>query len=153
MALHKSNVSPNSPILNLRRDELQELLERAITRAAQLEPQLTPLTAEYDDLIKACTFYRAALAPWKQLPNETLQRVFYFTKSAEPPTCIPFSRTEAPMQLTQVCSRWRAVALATPELWQDLKWVYISPEKYAQQEVVAFMQSWLSRAAYAPLSI
>ncbi|TFK62511.1 hypothetical protein BDN72DRAFT_882586 [Pluteus cervinus] len=58
------------------------------------------------------------------------------------------------MPLTQVCSRWRAVAHGTPIIWQGLKCaVYLHPDKYERQETIEFIQSWLSRAAYLPLSI
>ncbi|TFK62521.1 hypothetical protein BDN72DRAFT_848583 [Pluteus cervinus] len=154
MALHESGISPNSVLHNVRQDELQHQHDDFSSKAAELKVQLAALTAEYAKLEKAASFYQAALAPWKQLPNEVLQRIFCWTKSTEPPTCVPFSRTVAPMQLTQVCSRWRAVAFATPTIWQDLKCtVYLPPDKYERYETIAFLQSWVSRAAYLPLSI
>ncbi|TFK58778.1 hypothetical protein BDN72DRAFT_829520, partial [Pluteus cervinus] len=152
-ALHESDISPNSGFPNIRRDELEQNLEQVSSEAARLEVQLAALTARHAQLTKATLFYRAALAPWKQLPNEVLQRIFILTKSEEPPTCVPFSRTTAPMHVAQVCSRWRGVALTTPALWKDLKWVYLPRDKHAGEEDLAFARNWISRASYAPLSI
>ncbi|TFK58776.1 hypothetical protein BDN72DRAFT_906423 [Pluteus cervinus] len=143
-ALHESDLSPNSGFPNVQRDELQHHFEQVSSEAARLQVELAALTAQHAKFVKAALFYQAALAPWKQLPNEVLQRIFSFTKAEEPPTCVPFSKTTAPMQLTQVCSRWRGVALATPALWQDLKWVYLSHDKYAGKEILPFVQGWVS---------
>ncbi|TFK62386.1 hypothetical protein BDN72DRAFT_848752 [Pluteus cervinus] len=58
------------------------------------------------------------------------------------------------MELTQVCSRWRAVAFATPKIWQDLKCaIYLSADKNERQETQSFIQDWISRARNMPLSI
>ncbi|TFK62520.1 hypothetical protein BDN72DRAFT_848582 [Pluteus cervinus] len=118
-------------------------------------PQLiTPLTVEKVDEAKSSSFYQAGHPPVKELPNEVLQRIFYWTKSTGNPTCVPFSRTYGPMQLAQISSQWRAVAFGTPAIWRDLQCtVYLSPDKYDRQETIAFIQSWISRAAYMPLSI
>ncbi|TFK62387.1 hypothetical protein BDN72DRAFT_848753 [Pluteus cervinus] len=150
MAAHKVLAD----ILNAPRHEIRLQWEKTRLKAAELEAQLVALTAEHAELVQAILVYEAALAPWKQIPDEVLQRIFYRTRPAEPPTCVPFSKTVAPMQLTQVCSKWRAVAHDTPAIWQGLKCaVYLHPDKYERQETIAFIQSWLSRAAYLPLSI
>ncbi|TFK62518.1 hypothetical protein BDN72DRAFT_848579 [Pluteus cervinus] len=154
MALHYLEVLSIDEITDIRRDELQQSLKEIGSKAAQLEAQLAVLTAEHAKLLKTAFIYKAVLAPWKEVPNEILQRIFCCTKATEVPICAPFSRTVAPMQLTQVCSRWRAVAFATPTLWQDLKCtIYLSPDKYERQEIQAFIQDWISRAGDMPLSI
>ncbi|TFK62516.1 hypothetical protein BDN72DRAFT_848577 [Pluteus cervinus] len=151
---HKFGISANSEVLTAQRNELLQNFEDIESKAAQLEAQLAVLTAERAEVVEAALFYQAIFAPWKKVPNEILQRIFYWTKPTEPPTCIPFSRAVAPMQLAQVCSRWRAIAFATSSLWQDFKCaVYLPTSEYDQLETKEFIQNWLSRAGEIPLSI
>ncbi|TFK62380.1 hypothetical protein BDN72DRAFT_848746 [Pluteus cervinus] len=150
MALHKTETD----LLNGPHDETRLQYEETCLKAAQIQAQLTTLTAEHAELVEAVLGYEASFAPWKLIPDEVLQRIFQWTKSAEPPTCVPFSRTVGPMQLTQVCSKWRALAHDTPTIWQGLKCsLYLPPDRYERQETIAFIHSWLSRAAYLPLLI
>ncbi|KAJ6543374.1 hypothetical protein DFH09DRAFT_804584, partial [Mycena vulgaris] len=52
------------------------------------------------------------------LPYEVTSRNFLY--------CLPPHRrirprqTHAPLQLTQICGQWRAVPLATPEIWNSM---------------------------------
>ncbi|TFK62379.1 hypothetical protein BDN72DRAFT_848745 [Pluteus cervinus] len=150
MAPHQTPVD----LLNTPRDELRLQCEKIRLKAAQLKKQLIDLTTEHAELVQVILVYEAALAPWKLIPDEVLQRIFQWTRPTEAPTCVPFSRIVAPMQLTQVCSKWRALAHDTPTIWQGLKCpIYLPPDRYERQETIAFIQSWLSRAAYLPLSI
>ncbi|TFK62378.1 hypothetical protein BDN72DRAFT_903268, partial [Pluteus cervinus] len=88
-------------LLDAPRDENRLQYEENRLNATKLEAQLAALTAEHAELIDAILGYEAASAPWKQAPDEVLQRIFQWTKAAEPPACVPFSKTVAPMQLTQ----------------------------------------------------
>ncbi|TFK73193.1 hypothetical protein BDN72DRAFT_835225 [Pluteus cervinus] len=153
MAFRESGISPNTEFPDVNQEELRELLEDAISKASRLEAQIAPLQSIYTGLLEAVTYYKAALAPWKHLPNELLQRVFLFLPLDHPP-CIPFSRRAAPIQVTQVCARWREVAFATPSIWQKFKCpIYLNPDTYRKEDAIAFLNLWISRAGTRPLSI
>ncbi|KAJ7174038.1 hypothetical protein C8R43DRAFT_914639 [Mycena crocata] len=49
----------------------------------------------------------------------------------------------APLLLTQICSQWREICIATPELWASFTFRRGTPE---------LLQTWLSRAGSYPLS-
>jgi len=53
------------------------------------------------------------------VPPEILSLFFIFAKPFDLAYCIP-SRRRPPLIFLQVCSLWRTVALATPDLWTDL---------------------------------
>ena len=86
----------------------------------QIDKELANLSA-----LKAC---RNALAPISRLPPELLSTIFTYTASASihsewlPESRLyPFwRRPMAWMKVTQVCRRWRAVALQCPMLWTHI---------------------------------
>jgi len=55
----------------------------------------------------------------ERVPPEILSLFFIFAKPSDLADCIP-SRRRPPLTFLQVCSLWRTVALATPDLWTDL---------------------------------
>ncbi|KAH9486407.1 hypothetical protein JR316_0000471 [Psilocybe cubensis] len=72
-------------------------------------------------LIAACDI---AIAPHKSLPTELLSYIFILAYSCFPTDLPPPSRTSTPLVLCQTCSRWRTVALDTPDLWADVVFRY-----------------------------
>ncbi|KAF7311363.1 F-box domain-containing protein [Mycena kentingensis (nom. inval.)] len=89
------------------------------------------------------------------LPDELLQLIFAWCLPSQDfaPYLIarPLSTT-APLLLTQICVRWRNVAVATPELWTFMRTIFrpISAESVTVP-VDPLLTLWLQRAA--PLSI
>ena len=57
-----------------------------------------------------------ALAPISALPTELLLEIFMGCLPEHPEP----SRKVAPLLLCRVCSKWRAIALAQPQLWTSL---------------------------------
>jgi hypothetical protein len=63
--------------------------------------------------------YRAALAPHKKVPPELLVKIFLYACEDRSLSLPPHNRTR-PWVISQVCARWRQVALNEPRLWGDL---------------------------------
>jgi hypothetical protein len=57
---------------------------------------------------------------------------------------------KAPLLLTRVCQRWRAVVYATPMLWST---IYIIAESYSVGQAIKATEHWMSCSAQCPLSI
>ncbi|KAF7335111.1 F-box domain-containing protein [Mycena venus] len=51
------------------------------------------------------------------LPNEIVSEIFIHFLPIYP-SCLPFGGALSPIHLTQICHRWREIALATPALWR-----------------------------------
>lgn len=111
-------------ILQLRskRRQVQERLE-ALARddepkSPTPEPSLNDAKKTKKALQVQLSTYDALLAPHKLLPAELLSQIFIAAYPSS--TYIPIQPRSSPLVLCQVCSRWRTVALATPELWTDV---------------------------------
>ena len=92
---------------------------------------------------------KARLATIQRIAPEILRMMFTFAKPSDLADCFP-SRKSPPLTLIQVCSLWRRIALATPDLWTGL---YISlynriiprdPANVRRYEELA--TQWFSRA-------
>jgi hypothetical protein len=55
----------------------------------------------------------------------------------------------SPLLLCRICRQWRAIAIATPELWRAIK-ISVSDEAPAQLKL---FKTWLSRSVSRPLSM
>ncbi|KAJ7171981.1 hypothetical protein C8R46DRAFT_1084418 [Mycena filopes] len=86
----------------------------------------------------------AAIIPPLPIPPELVAEIFLHCIDFEPVT--PDVDT-APLVLTRVCRRWRAIALSTPELWS-----YLVVPIHPSEAEIAMCQMWLSRARSTPLS-
>ncbi|PPQ79856.1 hypothetical protein CVT25_002913 [Psilocybe cyanescens] len=65
-----------------------------------------------------------AIAPHKSLPTELLSYIFILAFSRFPTYLPPHGRTGTALVVCQTCSRWRSVALDTPDLWADIIFRY-----------------------------
>ncbi|KIM47658.1 hypothetical protein M413DRAFT_206149 [Hebeloma cylindrosporum] len=72
-------------------------------------------------LIAACS---VATAPQKYLPAELLSYIFQLSFAGYPTDLPPTGRNINPLALCHTCSRWRRIALNTPELWTDVVFRY-----------------------------
>ena len=87
-------------------------------------------------------------SPLERIPLELVQKIFLH--------CLPgdeYTRPDhrsAPLLVTQVCSSWRHVALATPRLWNSL-WIQLSRNNVDRR--LNTMATWLRRSASCPLSL
>ena len=80
-----------------------------------------------------------------QLPPELLSIIF--TLSLPLLGFSDYSRCSAPINVSQVCRRWRFVALATPFLWSHLEFTNSDRYGYQQQpQCVDIWELWLARS-------
>lgn len=81
----------------------------------------------------------------RRFPVEIISHIF--VSLAELPSS-SLRRYPAQRLLSEVCTRWRQIALATPQLWTD---VFINCSKHASQ--VDLISRWLSRSCSLSLNL
>jgi hypothetical protein len=133
-------------------------LEELSAQLQELDKQSAHITNEQSVLLLFISKHRALISLIRKLPIEILQEIFI--------ACLPtahnpvMSREEPPILLTQICSSWRNVAHATPQLWKSIH-IAISFSKNLSSMTVEqhsdrrseAVQEWLSRSAAYPLHI
>ncbi|KAF5373186.1 hypothetical protein D9758_001559 [Tetrapyrgos nigripes] len=121
-----------------------------------LKASLDTITKKRDILQAKVTSLKAITSPLRRLPTEVLQHIFLHSLA-------PFStleRLESPLLLTQICSRWRSVAIDTPELWAAIH-VFVpkvtdnlpEPHRAKIEALREGLGCFLSRSRSSPLSI
>lgn len=92
-------------------------------------------------LIAACSI---ATAPQKTLPAELLSYIFQLSFEGYPTYLPPTGRNISPLALCHTCSRWRKLALNTPELWTDVVFRYARGlDPYTTLDLV---EEWYTRS-------
>lgn len=135
-------------------NEVNQLTEEIKT----LELSLRDLQNKRMRLKEAAAPYQALSSPLRTFPPELLQCIFAW--------CLPQNRNavmhsaEAPVLLGRVCSTWRRISLATPEIWSR---VHIVPPNVNLMNLASSMErfrrkrelveTWLSRSGVCPLDV
>lgn len=140
-------------------------LEELFTRLQQLDQQYTLIRNEQTSLLLSISKHRALMSLVRKLPVEILQEIFI--------ACLPtahnavMSRWEPPILLTQICSSWRNIAHATPQLWNSIHIAapcnisgmyscdypnFLSTVEHAGRRSEAVLE-WITRSATSPLDI
>ncbi|KAF7356101.1 F-box domain-containing protein [Mycena venus] len=88
--------------------------------------------------------------PVLTLPNEIVSEIFVHFLPPYP-ACPPRRGILSPTVLTQICGKWREIALATPMLWRAIKMIPDDVISATKQGYTLAM--WLSRSLCCPLSI
>ncbi|KAJ7187340.1 hypothetical protein C8R46DRAFT_288084 [Mycena filopes] len=98
--------------------------------------------------------------PVLTLPSEIVSEIFI--RFLPPyPECPPWTGSLSPSLLTQICGKWREIALSTPKLWRaaalalDIpphRRFHARPASPAQIDT-SRLQSWLERSRACPLSL
>ncbi|KAH8117195.1 hypothetical protein DFH11DRAFT_988472 [Phellopilus nigrolimitatus] len=90
------------------------------------------------------------------LPNEIMAELFIFCLDSDHLGCMTPSPTTAPLVLTQVCRKWRNIALASPRLWtgislndEDLK----GSLPLNSKQLLPLLDSWVAQSGSRPISI
>ncbi|TFK40173.1 hypothetical protein BDQ12DRAFT_680462, partial [Crucibulum laeve] len=137
--------------------ELSSRLSAANAIVLRLEAELRLIMAEVprhlvDERRKALdriALYRRALAPQKRIPVEIL-RIVIGLSTPQPLTLSP-GTDEPRLLITQVCARWRAVALETPELWSDVILGAVRVNNPLRDREMA--KEWLARGKHYLLTL
>ncbi|KAH7887165.1 hypothetical protein F5I97DRAFT_1112081 [Phlebopus sp. FC_14] len=115
----------------------------------------TPLDAIQAELIErksrvesSQTFHRALTSTIRRLPANIFGEIFRQWLPKD--TCIVPGSMCSPLLLTQVCQRWRSIAMATPHLWSSLM---IPLRKAVADEYRIQCDTWLARAKGIPLML
>ncbi|KAJ7483507.1 hypothetical protein FB451DRAFT_1555457 [Mycena latifolia] len=89
---------------------------------SRLRDQLQKLEKERASLSRSLAQNNAVLSPLRRMPTELLGEIFSWTlpSVSEALNWPRFQAQHSPWVLTQVCRRWRAVALSTPSLWSRI---------------------------------
>lgn len=122
----------------------------------QLETTIHQLTVQKDALHTCIREHKALLSPARRIPTEILAHIFN--------ECIDqnndIQEGKSPLLLSQVCRRWRSIALNTASLWsminpshdpswQNLLW---NPNRYSNG-AFQMTQTWLERSGSNLLSV
>ncbi|KAF8178159.1 hypothetical protein K438DRAFT_1844683 [Mycena galopus ATCC 62051] len=122
------------------------LVARTWERILNLERSLPELRAEQAIAQKRLDSY---IYPVLTLPNEITSEIFIHFLPPYP-ICPPLIGMLSPTHLTHICSKWRAVALATPGLWRAIG---IYPSHVRRKYISLIYNAWLSRSGSCPLSV
>ncbi|KAJ7094309.1 hypothetical protein C8R44DRAFT_684588, partial [Mycena epipterygia] len=94
---------------------IEEVVQRAEEELSAKKRAIDHLERQRAELEEFVSTHRGVLSTMRRLPNEMLCDIF---SRCEDPVA-PFDPLESTLwRVVQVCSRWRAVALACPQLWR-----------------------------------
>ncbi|KZP22080.1 hypothetical protein FIBSPDRAFT_716205, partial [Athelia psychrophila] len=123
-------------------------ISSALFDVSQLDQDTSRLKSTIVELCRKCDerqsfamAHKALVSPIRQVPPEIITEVFLH--SAE-------GNFESPIFLASICSRWRTIALSSPQLWASFR-ISVNAENLESQ--IALAEMWLSRAGRYPLSI
>lgn len=153
--LHTNHVPSDSELYEIKaflsKPEFElDRLEAEVTRAQAI---LDGLVSKRDKLKHFVDAHKALISPVRRLPPEILQEIFVRCLSTTRNSVM--HNSEPPMLLTEVCSDWRRIALATPALWSSLHLVLSntnSSEKSPPKQFAA-AKAWLKRSGSFLLSV
>ncbi|KAJ7635128.1 hypothetical protein FB45DRAFT_1057050 [Roridomyces roridus] len=138
-----TNYVPTEPEIDL----IHAHLAPYEAESARLESLIRDLSAQRDRVKAYVDPYRALASQGRRIPQELLEKIFL--------DCLPehrnvaMSPTEAPLLLGHVCSEWRSIAFALPELWASL---HVSSD-FLSSSTLPELRAWLPRSASCPLTL
>ncbi|KAJ7623967.1 hypothetical protein DFH06DRAFT_758692 [Mycena polygramma] len=126
-------------------------LETDRARVAELQSQIEQLERAVSQLrfehLKVQERLDAYTYPVLTLPNEIVSEIFVRVLPPYPYFPKLIGRL-SPTPLTQICQRWREIALGTPALWSAL-----STRHTHEELALPIFEIWLKRSRHCPLSI
>ncbi|KAJ7635082.1 hypothetical protein FB45DRAFT_910697 [Roridomyces roridus] len=137
-----TNYVPSEPEIKL----IHSHLASHETELARLESLIRDLSAQRDQIKAYIDPYRALASQGRRIPQELLEHIFL--------DCLPehrnaaMSSAEAPLLLGHICSAWRSIAFALPQLWAA---IHVS-SKFMSDVPISELQTWLARSASSPIA-
>jgi hypothetical protein len=130
----------------------QEQLAIAQAELCQVDRDLALLSAKRVHLTNRIGECMVVLAPHKKLPPEILSRIFTFLVS--PPAFLPLidKSSNVRLRLTQICSAWRRIAFATPQLWY-LAFSHSPQNSTSTSRSFELANAWLTQCSFPGLSL
>ncbi|KAJ7438910.1 hypothetical protein B0H11DRAFT_2254225 [Mycena galericulata] len=151
----------NDPLPSSKATIAQEWLLGAEKELAHIEAQIRLLESSRQALLMPLVKYRVALAPHKSLPEHVLREIFIWSAHVDTQD----SKLEADLIsvvdpdwdalpdirliISQVCSRWRLIALDTRELWSDVR---LDFNHRVYSRLLDVLLAWIERCGQRPLS-
>lgn len=126
---------------------IDEDIEACRARIARAYAQICLLERQRDAVQHRVSIHRARLSPLRAVPDQVLQEIFQHCLP-DTPYVVPDAHS-APLVLTQVCRRWRAVAQGTSELWSSVALYDRGVWNYELE--VEMMKRWLDRCRARPV--
>ncbi|KAJ7120710.1 hypothetical protein C8R43DRAFT_1136652 [Mycena crocata] len=129
--------------------DIQSEIAALSMELAHLETLIRDLSARRAEIQESIEIKQALVAPVRRIPDDILRDIFL--------ACLPTHRNavmstrEAPLILCRICSTWRALASATPQIWASLH-IHIDFTVANEGRTRATVQ-WLERAAACPLAL
>lgn len=97
--------------------------------------------------LQQCGSAQHCLNPIGELfPPEILAQIFLYSLAYSSPPL----RTQAPINVSHTCARWREAALSTPALWSFLQVDVVSA---VCRPAIPFVEIWLGRSGDSPLTL
>jgi hypothetical protein len=89
---------------------------------SRLQMVMDQLAAERQSLEKSLEEHRSIVAPIRRIPLEVLSEIFMFCadNSGSNSNSKCFDVTQAPIQLSFVCNKWRRLAISMSHLWSSI---------------------------------
>ena len=157
LRVHASDFLPNSAeALELRTGvaHQEHNIQALNVRIASLETQLCCLRTQRTSLVESLTIKKALLAPIRRLAPETLGEIFELcnNNSVAPGVRRIITPDSVPILVGSVCTKWRRVALGTPQLWTSLALEHTT-DKPLKVNPFHVIPEWLNRSGCLPLEI
>ncbi|KAJ7262678.1 hypothetical protein B0H12DRAFT_1012582, partial [Mycena haematopus] len=93
-------------------DEKRARKTRLEDRIAAVQSLLEELMAEHDNMEAEIRAHEGTLSPLRRMPTELLSLIFVFASRSP-----YYWGSEAPWTASQVCRRWRTIALSQASIW------------------------------------
>ncbi|KAJ7167042.1 hypothetical protein C8R46DRAFT_996751 [Mycena filopes] len=142
----------NAPISPSEARIAQAWILTAEQESARMDQEIRDIESRRLDLHRSLQIYREAVAPHKTLLVDILREIFKFCGGDSDLNEIADLRSNnVPLALCGVCSGWRAVALATHELWSAVRVSF--PYGRNPAPLVDALELWLSRTGAHPVTL
>ncbi|KAF5372864.1 hypothetical protein D9758_001578 [Tetrapyrgos nigripes] len=135
--------------------EYTQDLDRMNAQIERLKASLDAITQKRDSLQEKVASLKSITSPLRGFPTEILQHIFLHSL----PPFSTLDRVQSPINVAQTCSRWRSVAIGTPELWTAFH-IFVPEVAYSFDPHTSKcntlregLECFLSRSGCCPLSI